>query len=135
MDENEIPRPRRTEIAKALGIGRAVLARAPRASTAVYTALARIRFRDLERLRRDGCHMRHRDLWLHGAIRKTIFQKLYDEITQQTISNWIMQRVKTSRVKTTFRRVAVRHFRRHLDAVFRHYAFRRAEGKPGEHHA
>jgi hypothetical protein len=71
-------------------------------------------------------------LWLNAAIRKTIFQKIYDEITQQTISNWIMQRVKTSRGKTTFRRVAVRHFGRHLDAVFRHYAFRHAEGKPGE---
>jgi hypothetical protein len=72
------------------------------------------------------------DLWLNGAIRKTIFQKICDEITQQTISNGIVQKVKTSRVKTTFRRVAVRHFERHLDAVFRHYAFRRAEGKPGE---
>jgi hypothetical protein len=68
-------------------------------------------------------------LWLNGAIRKTIFQKICDEMTQQTISNWIMQKVKTSRVKTTFRPVAVRHFGRHLDAVFRHYVFRRAEGK------
>jgi len=41
-------------------------------------------------------------LWLNGAIRKTIFQKICDEITQQTISNWIMQKITTSESRQPF---------------------------------